>query len=170
MGYLDILLRAGNLQGSSETHVREIQKGVQRAVNITERLLGLTGTAEPGKKSVRLDDLARSLLFLYEKLFEAENVSLRFELSEIPPVKADRSQLEFLLTSLLSNALHSLIDQPSRFVTVRTGSEEGFAFLEVSDSGCGIPPEDLPRLFTPFFTTKGEWASTGFAAGEGEGG
>ncbi|MFW6180165.1 MAG: PAS domain S-box protein [Spirochaetota bacterium] len=161
MGYLDILLRAGNLQASSETLVRKIQKGVQRAVDITERLLGLTGTAEPGKKSVRLDDLARSLLPLYEKMFEAENVSLRFELSEIPPVKADRSQLEFLLTSLLSNALHSLIDQPSRFVTVRTGSEEGFAFLEVSDSGCGIPPEDLPRLFTPFFTTKGEWASAG---------
>jgi C4-dicarboxylate-specific signal transduction histidine kinase len=161
MGYLDIILRAGDLQGPRETYVREAQKGVQWAVDITERLLGFTGTAEPSMKSVRLDDLARSLLPLFEKLFEAENASLRLELSEMPPVKADPSQLEFLLTSLLANALHSLTDQPSRFVTVRTGSEEGFAFLEVIDTGCGIPPENLPRLFTPFFSTKGEWASAG---------
>ena len=87
--------------------------------------------------------------------------AVRSELRETPPLKVDPSRFSFVVTSLLSNALHALIDGASRVITLRTGVEENHVFLEVRDSGCGVPSENLPKLFTPFFTTKGEFAAPG---------
>jgi signal transduction histidine kinase len=72
-----------------------------------------------------------------------------------------RSRAGFILTSLIDNSLDAMLDRPVQMLTIRTGGAPKFAFLEVRDTGCGIPREDIPRLFTPFFTTKGEWAASG---------
>ena len=74
-----------------------------------------------------------------------------------------------VLWNLLANAAHAARwhHAPSGArgsVTVRTGAEEGVAVrLEIEDDGDGIPPQDLPRLFTPFFTTKERGSGLGLA-------
>jgi two-component system sensor histidine kinase PilS (NtrC family) len=74
-----------------------------------------------------------------------------------------------VLWNLLANAAHaaSWKDAAAREggrVTVRTGrDEDGRARLEVEDDGAGIPEQDLPRLFTPFFTTKERGSGLGLA-------
>ena len=70
-------------------------------------------------------------------------------------------RLKFVLSSLIVNALDSLLDRPVRTVNIRTGSTKDAAWFEVEDSGCGIPKEDLPRIFSPFFSAKGDWAPHG---------
>jgi C4-dicarboxylate-specific signal transduction histidine kinase len=67
----------------------------------------------------------------------------------------------FIVSGMLSNALHAVLGMPERAISIRTGVMPGFSFLEVSDTGCGMAPEDVQRVFTPFFTTKGEWAPKG---------
>jgi C4-dicarboxylate-specific signal transduction histidine kinase len=101
------------------------------------------------------------LLSLLEPRFIAEKVALVLELEETPLVQADESRLLFVISSLLVNALDALAEQSLRKITIRNGRRPDAVFLEVNDTGCGIPAENLPRLFTPFFTSKGEWASTG---------
>ena len=160
-GYLELLAMEESLPERARTYLHAAQHGVQRAAEITDRLLVLTGSSQARRESIRLDELARSRVTLLDSLFQTEGISVRFDLRETVPIEAVSSQLDFMLTSLLTNALHSLIGRPVRVVTVRTGSVSGFAFLEVSDTGCGIASENLTRIFTPFFTTKGEFASTG---------
>jgi two-component system, NtrC family, sensor kinase len=67
--------------------------------------------------------------------------------------------VSYILTTLLTNSIHALLDCSTQLITLRTRSAEGFSCLEVSDTGCGILPEILPKIFTPFFTTRGEWAA-----------
>ena len=160
-GYLEILAMEENLPERARTYLHAAQQGVQRAAEITDRLLVLAGSSQARRENIRLDELARSRVALLDKQFETEGISVRLDLRETVPIEAVSSQLRFMLTSLLTNALHSLIERPLRVVTVRTGSVSGFAFLEVSDTGCGIAPENLTRIFTPFFTTKGEFATAG---------
>ncbi|MBE3065259.1 MAG: PAS domain S-box protein [Spirochaetes bacterium] len=162
-GYLEILAREENLPERAKTYIHAAQQGVHRAAEITDRLLVLTGSSQARRESIRLDELARSRVALLDTQFETEGISVRLDLCETVTIEAVSSPLGFLLTSLLTNALHSLIEGPLRVVTVRTGSVSGFAFLEVSDTGCGIAPENLTRIFTPFFTTKGEFAAAGSA-------
>lgn len=77
--------------------------------------------------------------------------------ANLPPVAADRVQLQQVLLNLILNSMDSLVDQPEgrRKVVVQTRAvSQAQAQLTVADSGAGIKPEDLPRVFQPFFTTK----------------
>jgi C4-dicarboxylate-specific signal transduction histidine kinase len=142
------------------SYVEAANASVQKAVDITDRLLALT---EPGGSShtLRLDALARTLLPLHEKRIEEEKVRLVLDLVETPLVQGDEVRLKFVLSSLIGNALDSLLDRPVRRLSVRTGSTKDAAWIEVEDSGCSIPEEDLPRIFSPFFSAKGVWAPPG---------
>jgi PAS domain S-box-containing protein len=159
-GYLDVLRAEKSLPARLASYVEAANVGVQRAVDITDRLLALT---EPGgsSKTFRLDVLVRALLQLHEKRIQEEEVRLVLEIVETPPVQGDEVRLKFVLSSLIGNALDSLLDRPMRMMSVRTGMIKDAAWLEVEDSGCGIPEEDMPRIFSPFFSAKGEWAPPG---------
>jgi PAS domain S-box-containing protein len=160
-GYLDMLQEQGNLPQRLTSYAMGASKGLEKAIDITDRLLALTAPVAAALQPVRLETLTRSLLTLFEPRFLQEKAALVLQLEETTPVLADESRLLFVISSMIVNSLDALTDQPQRVITIRTGRLPNAAFLEVSDTGCGIPPENIPRLFTPFFTTKGEWASAG---------
>ncbi len=160
-GYLDMIQEQGNLPDRLSTYAKGATKSIEKAVDITDRLLALTAPTAAELKPVRLETLTRSLLTLLESRFVAEKVALVLQLEETPLVQAAESRLLFVISSLIVNALDALVEQPLRVITIRNGRRPDAVFLEVSDTGCGIPPENLPRLFTPFFTSKGEWAAAG---------
>ena len=157
-GYLDILLRQAELPERLRGYVLQARKGLQRAVEISNRLEGLSGFSGADLDSLRLDVAARAQLAALADMVQAERVTLKQELRPAGPVRVNPAQLGFVIHSLLNNALNSLAGRTCRVVTVRCGNAAGSVFLEVEDTGCGIPKENLGRLFTPFFTTKGEWA------------
>jgi PAS domain S-box-containing protein len=157
-GYMDILLESRDLSALSRNYCMEALKRVNRLVDITNRLQGLTVTTQSDETACRLDELTRALMPLFEKRFEETKTNVVLELRGTPAVRAHRSRVEFIITCLVANALDALLDRPVRVVTIRTGTGPDEAYLDVEDTGCGIPPENIPRLFTPFFTTKGEWA------------
>jgi PAS domain S-box-containing protein len=82
--------------------------------------------------------------------------------SALPPVRGDPRHLEQVLVNLVTNALEALPD-PDRGVTVSTRLDRSAqrVILAVEDEGIGIPPENLPRLSDPFFTTKQANGGTG---------
>jgi PAS domain S-box-containing protein len=162
-GYLEILLSDDGLTEGARTYAREMMESVRKAVEITDRLQGLTRSSPSSAARVRLGDQVRSFLPVLAREAESQGASLGADLAENPLVTASATLLHFVVTSMLTNALHAVLDRPVREVSMRTGRQGRFGVLEVSDTGCGIPADDLPRIFTPFFTTKGEWAASGSA-------
>jgi PAS domain S-box-containing protein len=158
--YLELIRSEKGLPPRLVSYAEAAIAGVQRSVGITSRLLVLTEPAGT-QDTVRLDVLARTLLPLHEKRIKEEKVQIELDFAETPPIRVDESRLKFVLSSIIDNALDSLLDQPVRMVTVRTGSTTDSAFFEVKDSGCGISEDDLTRIFSPFSTMKGEWAPRG---------
>jgi CheY-like chemotaxis protein len=86
------------------------------------------------------------------------------ELGDVPPVEANEARLGQVFLNLLVNAAQSIPEgacaKNEVRVTASTDSE-GFAVVEVSDTGTGIPSEILPRIFDPFFTSKAMGQGTG---------
>ncbi|ROR32713.1 ATP-binding protein [Inmirania thermothiophila] len=78
---------------------------------------------------------------------------------EIPQVECILSQLNQVFMNLLVNAAQAIEDRGT--IWIRTGAEGPWVWVEVEDTGKGIPPEDLPRIFDPFFTTKPVGKGTG---------
>jgi PAS domain S-box-containing protein len=157
-GYLDVVMMEKDLPSEVLSYTQEALKGVQRSVEITDRLQNFTSASHAGLELITLADLVPTIMPLLEKQIAEGGVTIRLELQERTLVRVSRSMMSFVITSLLSNSLHALLDRPIREITFRTLSTSGYAALEVRDTGCGITEENLPRLFTPFFTTKGEWA------------
>ncbi|WP_256079936.1 ATP-binding protein [Massilia sp. YIM B04103] len=85
---------------------------------------------------------------------------LHKEYGELPMVECLPSELNQVFMNLVINAAHAI--GPARGqITIRTGCHGGEAWVEVTDNGCGIAPEVLPRIFDPFYTTKPLGQGTG---------
>lgn len=82
------------------------------------------------------------------------------EYGSIPEIECLPSQVNQVIMNLVVNAAHAMGTERGR-ITLRTGCEGDSVWLEVADTGSGIPPEVLPRIFDPFFTTKPIGKGTG---------
>ena len=99
-----------------------------------------------------------------------ENVSTVIQLAKgLPPLSLDTHQLERAFLNLITNAIQALtLSQVSKApkkdrLTVRTWEEKGSILVSIGDTGAGIPPEDLERMFEPLFTTKVHGTGLGLA-------
>jgi signal transduction histidine kinase len=80
---------------------------------------------------------------------------------DLPEVEHDSDQIHQVLLNLLLNAVQAI--DGAGTVRVRVGSREGSASVVVSDSGRGISAQNLPNIFRPFFTTKGNGTGLGLS-------
>jgi two-component system NtrC family sensor kinase len=97
---------------------------------------------------------------LLEHQFEAARIKVRRELSPTPvPVEAIEHQLQQVFLNLFLNARDAM--PRGGWLTVSTRLEDDRVVAEVADTGSGIPPEQLARIYDPFFTTKAIGRGTG---------
>jgi len=116
------------------------------------------------REACDLGELVREGALLLQREADRAQVKLVVECAhDTPKLVAVRDQLHQVLLNLVMNAIHAT--PPGGCVVVSTspgdGTEGSEAVLEVSDTGTGIPPEDLERIFDPFFTTKEPNQGTG---------
>ena len=138
--------------------LKESQEGLARVKKIVQDLKEFSHV---GNQDMQLADLHRGIdstlnIVHNEIKYKAEVVK---QYGELPRVECVASQINQVFMNLLVNAAHA-IDKRG-VITVRTGVEDDWVWVEVSDTGCGIPKENLSKLFNPFFTTKPVGKGTG---------
>ena len=136
---------------------REVLSEVQQEILQIKRILSdLLETARPKPPDFRPADLnntAEHAVLLARQQALSRPIDIKLSKAyELPPVEHDAGQIRQVLLNLLLNAIQAIDDAGN--VRVRLGSQDGFATLAISDTGCGIPPEHLANIFRPFFTTK----------------
>jgi PAS domain S-box-containing protein len=90
-----------------------------------------------------------------------KTVEIKRQYAALPALRCKPLQLNQVFLALLSNAAQAIGEQPG-CITVSSGkSDNGEAWVEVADTGCGIAAENLPRIFEPFFTTRPIGKGTG---------
>jgi nitrogen fixation/metabolism regulation signal transduction histidine kinase len=100
----------------------------------------------------RLDEIVREVLAPYEAGLPG-NVRLEVDLGQDVPVLAlDRGLLGRALVNVIENALHAM--RGGGALTVRTAAAGGGALITIADTGVGMEPDALERLFEPYFSTK----------------
>jgi len=111
-----------------------------------------------------LGALARTTLESLRPRLEAASVSLELDAPAGVVARVDGEKMRQVLTNLIENALDALraAAGPRRLTVAVTGAD-GTARLHVSDTGPGVPPEALPRLFEPFFSLKTTGTGLGLA-------
>ncbi|NWF56112.1 MAG: HAMP domain-containing protein [Syntrophaceae bacterium] len=182
------LLREDTPEGEPNRESLDIIiKEATRAKRIVSDLLSFSRESKPSLEWVDLNDVLNMSLLLLEKQGVMEGIEVGMELAkELPLVRADSGQMQQVFSNLILNSVQAMNDEPSagkfsesppgeRKLLIRTlfgeTPDESFVqspslggpFIRIifQDTGPGIPPENLSRVFDPFFSTKGTGEGTG---------
>jgi signal transduction histidine kinase len=138
----------------------KIAKQTFRASEIVNSLLNFSRTSPTDFADVDLNRVIRETASLVEHQFQKAGITCDLSFAEnLPTVRGNSGKLQQVFLNLFINARDAMAE--GGLLTVRTRSEAGFAVIEVADTGQGIPPEYLARIYDPFFTTKGPKKGTG---------
>ncbi len=138
----------------------KIAKQTFRASEIVNSLLNFSRTSPTEYTEVDLNRVIRETTSLVDHQFQKVGVSTQLNLAEdLPAVRGNAGKLQQVFLNLFINARDAM--PAGGALIVRTWTENGFAHIEVADTGQGIPPENLSRIYDPFFSTKGAKKGTG---------
>jgi PAS domain S-box-containing protein len=145
--------------GPGAVELDEMTRAAQRAGELTKQLLAFARRQVLEPVLLDVNDVVVGLVPMLSRLLgEAITITVAAG-RELPPVLADRAQLEQVIINLAINARDAMPDGGR--LAIETSCEDGHVRLAVSDTGAGIEPDALERIFEPFFTTKPVGLGTG---------
>jgi signal transduction histidine kinase len=153
--------------GEAREAIHCIVSDGNRASEVIKRIRALLKKTPPQKTPLNINEAIGEVIALAQAEVRRNRVALTADLTaDLPPVLADRVQLQQVLLNLMLNgieAMHAVTDRP-RTLLVRTQRDEaGQLTVAVQDSGMGIQPQNMGRLFDAFYTTKAEGMGMGLA-------
>ncbi len=152
-GELETALQEEHLSAAQKERLLSQMDEIERLAKIVDGLTLLT-KADAGQvklhfETLRLDDLVRESFADAKILAQPQNIRVNLEVCEEISLPGDRHRLRQLLLNLTDNAIK--YNQPDGMVKISLRRVENSAELNIENSGAGIPPEVLPRVFERFF-------------------
>lgn len=162
-GRARLLLRRDREDPQRGRNLAAIVEQSERITRIVRALLDFARRPEPVAQPVELGRLVQVAIGRFEE--DLAEAAIRLEQRVPGPihVRGDPDLLHEVLAILLKNAIEAVSEETERIVSVRTGRSETEAWVEVGDSGPGVPAAAAPRVFEPFFTTKPGGTGLGLA-------
>jgi PAS domain S-box-containing protein len=166
IGYSQLTLANPAVDESLKLQLETIHKEGERARRIIQNLLSFARQHKPGRTQTDINELLRGCLDLRLYSHTSNNVSVRRQLSDVPPVLADPHQLQQVFLNIIINAEQAILSvRPEGGLVVSTSAKEqdGRCSVEImiADDGPGIPLPIIGKVFDPFFTTKEVGQGTG---------
>lgn len=165
--FTHMLLRRKDIADEIRLDLERIAQATERVRKIVKGLLDFSRQTRLDPEPSDVNRLVRSAISLMENQALVKGISLQFKPGEdLPMFTLDRGQFESVLINIVLNAFDAT--EPGDSITLSTGigvsanhaSQKGVE-IAVSDTGCGIPAENLDKLFDPFFSTKQVGQGTG---------
>lgn len=181
LGNADLALAQLGDGDPTRPHLTEIRRAALRSAGLTNQMLAYSGRGHFRIETVDLNALVQDL----DDLLQAgmtRKVTFRHEFAAfLPPVRVDAAQVRQVVMNLITNAAEAIHDAAGT-VTVRTSTLDHpgglvpdgvlhwiltpgrYVAFTVQDTGCGLDPDNLARIFEPFFSTKSHGRGLGLAA------
>ncbi len=147
----------------ADGYIDSLHQELNKIKNITEQLVSLSSADEENRELIDLNKvLASHPVELMVKRLRSEGFEMKITPSPDPAtIRANQNQVQQLLLQFIENAEEAMPEKGSIAITVETSSvgTHSYAIMTISDSGIGIPEENMQKIFQPFFTTKGTQAT-----------
>lgn len=174
LGYSEMLMRKLGDHAEGKEEVRSILDATERARNLVRQIVTYSRKVEPQRFPLNLNNEAVRIQDVWRRILpRAIHIDLRLA-DDLKLVSADAGQVGQILMNLVTNAVDAMGGSGEMTVTTSNVTMRGHACthcgerldgemvcLTLSDTGCGIPPENLAKIFDSFFTTKEAGRGTG---------
>jgi signal transduction histidine kinase len=151
-------------RGEAEELVEVIRSEASRINRTVQQFLEFARPPALNRRPTAIGDLVAGIADAAGPLAAAREVKLATDIAGAPVIDADPDQLRNAIDNILRNALEAT--PAGGAVTLRARRRGSAAVVEIEDSGAGIPPDVLPRVFDLYFTTKQEGTGIGLAVAQ----
>lgn len=159
LGRAEYLMRKTSDE-STKKGLTTIVAQVERITKIMNELLSFARQHPIERRPLAMSLVVQDIMDVIQERLEKRGIRLEVDLeSNCPKVLADRDQMGQVLLNLVVNAIQSM--PGGGILSLRLRLRNDHVHLSVADTGCGIPSEHVPKLFTPFFSTKEVGEGTG---------
>jgi len=160
--YTNLVLEDYELEEDAREDLHRVLRDAERCRDTVKELLEFTRQTRHFMKPNDLNQAITRTLFLLERQPLFHNIAIEKDFSEtLPLVTCDLQQMNHVIMNLILNAAQAMDGRGA--LSIKTALKEAGdrILFEISDTGPGIPPDILPRIFEPYFTTKKEGQGTG---------
>jgi two-component system NtrC family sensor kinase len=141
-------------------YLSKMESELTRSTKLVRNLLDFARQSAPKFREVDINEVVSRSFELAAHSAQLQHVQVLKELDPaLPKVSADFDQLQQVCTNLIMNAIQAMPEGGT--LTIRTSVDDTQVKIEVQDTGVGISPENMRKLFTPFFTTRREVKGVG---------
>ncbi|MDP9291341.1 MAG: response regulator [Verrucomicrobiota bacterium] len=165
LGFAELLLRSPENFSDTEKSRRYVEKiyaSAQQSAAIVSRLREFYRFRGDGEMflPVFINDLIENVILLTQPRWKGEalakgiHITIVTELEDVPTVSGNEAELREMLTNLVFNAIDAITDEGR--ITIRTVQRDQSVYVEIGDTGGGMPEEIRAHCFEPFFSTKRE--------------
>jgi signal transduction histidine kinase len=156
------LIKSGLDESERLEYVDKIMKEVDRIDSILAKLLEASKRPRFEISEVRVDRVLENTLEAFTPQLKQKKIQVITDIRRVPPaIKADPMEIEQIFTNLFLNSIHVMQEEGT--LRVQLDQDDTYINLKISDTGPGIPPENLPNIFDPFFTTNSRGTGLGLS-------
>ncbi|MBL8827674.1 MAG: ATP-binding protein [Planctomycetaceae bacterium] len=160
INYAKLGMRANDEASRTKAFDKILAAG-NRAAKITNGVLGFARNRSTGFEPTDLQRIIDDTLVLVDRELQKHRVQLDLKISPVPKVMANGNQIQQVLLNLIINARQAMADGGRLIIGLKLDADASMVELSVRDTGSGMPPEILHRIFDNFFTTKSGADATG---------
>jgi signal transduction histidine kinase len=154
INYAKLGLRSAGDDAARTQALDKILKGSQRAATIISSMLGFARNTALVRQMTDLVGLVEEVLILTEKDLSKHRIQVEKKFEGRPQAPIIPAQIEQILINLIINARQAMPRGGRLRLGVRANARTGMAEVRITDTGVGIPPDQLRLIFEPFYTTK----------------
>jgi len=133
-----------------------------RCGQIVSNLLSFSRQKELERRRVDINDIIRSVILLCRHRMQLQNIAIIEKLDpDLPEITGDYNQIQQCIMNLIFNAMEAMPDGGKLTLSTSFERKKRMVHIKISDTGCGIPDENLSIIFEPFFSTKEEGKGVG---------
>ncbi len=155
LGYTHLLLRDQSLSPATRDDITRIVVEGQRIATLVDRFLHFAQPSSSGKRPLAVNEPLLDALGLLRSRLQESGVQVTLDIPpESPMVLGEAGQLEQAFVELLQNAIEAMSASETRRLNIQISQQHGWARIAIGDTGPGIRPDLLTRVFEPGFTTK----------------
>ncbi len=171
LNYAEIIMDQSEGNPEIDRYAKEIVEETERISRIVKNLLEFSRQEKESHSYANIEDIVEKTISLIKAIFVKEQIEIRVNLQEdMPRIKCRSEQIQQVIMNLITNSRHALNEKYPGYDKRKVIEVSGTQFerddrhwirITVTDSGVGIPGDNMDKIFEPFFSTKGRDKGTG---------
>lgn len=156
-GFVQLLDKYNGVKDAAtlKSYLGMIDKEIDRVNNLVRDFLQFAKPNKPQLIFCNLNDTIMDLKILLESQCINKNVLMETNFDpHLPEIQCDENQIKQVILNVALNSIDSMQNSPNKLLIIATYYDQKFAYIKITDTGCGMTEEQKGKMFIPFFTTK----------------